>query len=66
MWDTNFVPKNVESEDNGWRTETLFRVGKWIMVIYKDGQTRGSIELFEKDELEKWKKITQDLNELPK
>ena len=50
------------SGDVGWELELLVRNGVTVGVIYFDGDTRGQVELRNREETNKWLKMLKDLN----
>lgn len=63
--DSPTTPSNVTVELPGWRVEPLARAGRWIMVVYKDGEARGSIEVFTEIEKGEWIHAIASLNSKP-
>lgn len=48
-----------------WTTELMPRHGHVLLVIYRNGETMGSIQFLEGDEdIPKWTKLVETLNEL--
>lgn len=54
--------QNAAGDSSGWRVEPLVRYGCEILIIYKDGETRGQIEILDKTEKNKWLDLIQNLN----
>lgn len=51
-----------------WTTELLTRYGYTLMIIYKNGETVGSLQFLEdsKEDIDKWTKLVESLNESPR
>lgn len=52
-----------EVEGHGWEVESLPRHSKEILVISKDGEARGSIEIYTEDEKERWIRAIEGLDQ---
>jgi len=46
----------------GWRVESITRLGRIFFIIYKDGETKGQVEVEEVDK-NKWMTLIRSLNE---
>lgn len=54
-----------DAELEGWQIETIDRgTGKIIMVVYHDGETRGSIDVRDQSEQELWLKAMHHIRSL--
>lgn len=45
-----------------WRAEELTRSNSTILVIYKDGQSIGSLSLAEEEDVKLWKRLVGQAN----
>jgi hypothetical protein len=53
----------AEVEVPGWVAEFIPRHSKDIMVLWKDGEVRGSIELYTQEEKDSWQRMIEWLND---
>lgn len=54
-----------EGVDQGWVGEWLPRHSKELLILHKDGEARGSVEIFTTKEKERWELAIEFLNEAP-
>lgn len=52
-----------EGAAHGWEVESLPRHSKEILVISKDGEARGSIEIYTDEEKERWIRAIEGLDQ---
>lgn len=45
-----------------WTEEHFNRVGKIVLLVFNDGISRGSIDLYDAVELEQWQNFLNELN----
>jgi hypothetical protein len=53
----------MSTEDRGWVAEFLPRHSKELVVIQKDGEVRGQIEIQTEEEKKRWQRAMKQLNE---
>lgn len=47
---------------DGWRVEVLPRHGRILLIVYKDGDVRGQIDVQEEGEKKLWMQVVASLN----
>lgn len=57
---TTMTNKKDDSLD-GWRVESIMRFGRTFLVIYKDGEAKGQVEV-EGGDKDKWMTLIRSLN----
>jgi hypothetical protein len=55
----------MSTEDRGWVAEFLPRHSKELIVLRKDGEVRGQIEVSTEDEKKQWLRAMKQINEPP-
>ncbi len=56
--------KNIEAPlSDRWRVEQIYRGSNTVLVFYFGSEARGSISCYDNEEIDRWMKILQVLNE---
>jgi hypothetical protein len=46
----------------GWKAEVIPRHGRYLIIIYRDGESVGSLQVETKEDMELWKETITNLN----